>query len=223
MSQRLASAWLPPLPPRRRFRRRASVAVNRRGGPLGHMLGNLEVLLREKLGITVRRTSAIRGFAGYGPGFWGPGHDPFTHQVLGPDEVDMSKVIGALGFHTERVSEPADIIPALRRAFDVNKFRSPGLYRVHLLPVPGLRPVGRTGGVKRICAPISPPSTFPGAPRAAGEPGTHMNTAGPLENGFRARPCGPPRNDSGGSLCLILSTNGCDTDKCRNRSPSPTR
>ena len=27
--------------------------------------------------------------------------------------------------------------------------RSPGLYRVHLQPVPGLRPVGRTGGVKR--------------------------------------------------------------------------
>ena len=60
------------------------------------------------------------GFAGYGPGFWGPGHDPFTHQVLGPDEVDMSKVIGALGFHSERVSEPAEVVPALRRALDVN-------------------------------------------------------------------------------------------------------
>src|SRR5207247_11463778 len=34
--------------------------------------------------------------------------------------VDMSKVIGALGFHTERVTEPAEIIPALRRALDVN-------------------------------------------------------------------------------------------------------
>src|SRR5260370_24937328 len=75
------------------------------------MLGNLEVLLREKRGITVVHISN-GGFAGYGPGFWGPGHDPFTHQVLGPDEVDMSKVIGALGFHTERVSEPAEIIPA---------------------------------------------------------------------------------------------------------------
>ena len=61
---------------------------------LGYMLGNLEVLLREKLGITVVHISN-GGFAGYGPGFWGPGHDPFTHQVLGPDEVDMSKVIGA--------------------------------------------------------------------------------------------------------------------------------
>jgi thiamine pyrophosphate-dependent acetolactate synthase large subunit-like protein len=32
----------------------------------------------------------------------------------------MSKVIGALGFHTERVGEPAEIIPALRRALEIN-------------------------------------------------------------------------------------------------------
>ena len=97
---------------------RASVAVTGEAG-LGYMLGNLEVLLREKLGITVVHISN-GGFAGYGPGFWGPGHDPFTHQVMGYDEVDMSKVIGALGFHTERVSEPAEVIPALRRALEVN-------------------------------------------------------------------------------------------------------
>jgi len=100
------------------FPGRASVAVTGEAG-LGYMLGNLEVLLREKLGITVVHISN-GGFAGYGPGFWGAGHDPFTHQVMGPDEVDMSKVIGALGFHTERVSEPAEVIPALRRALDVN-------------------------------------------------------------------------------------------------------
>ena len=64
---------------------RASVAVTGEAG-LGYMLGNLKVLLREKLGITVVHSSN-GGFAGYGPGFWGPGHDPFTHQVLGPDEV----------------------------------------------------------------------------------------------------------------------------------------
>jgi hypothetical protein len=46
---------------------------------LGYMLGNLEVLLREKLGITVVHISN-GGFAGYGPGFCGPGHDPFTHR-----------------------------------------------------------------------------------------------------------------------------------------------
>ena len=97
---------------------RASIAVTGEAG-LGYMLGNLEVLLREKLGVTVVHISN-GGFAGYGPGFWGPGHDPFTHAVLGPDEVDMSKVIGAMGFHTERVSEPGEVVPALQRALAVN-------------------------------------------------------------------------------------------------------
>jgi acetolactate synthase-1/2/3 large subunit len=105
------------------FPGRASVAVTGEAG-LGYMLGNLEVLLREKLGVTVVHISN-GGFAGYGPGFWGPGHDPFTHQVTGYDEVDMSKVIGALGFHTERVTEPAEIVPALRRALDVNASDKP--------------------------------------------------------------------------------------------------
>lgn len=100
------------------FPDRASIAVTGEAG-LGYMLGNLEVLLREKLGITVVHISN-GGFAGYGPGFWGAGHDPFTHQVMGYDEVDMSKVIGALGFHTERVTEPAEVIPALNRALAVN-------------------------------------------------------------------------------------------------------
>jgi thiamine pyrophosphate-dependent acetolactate synthase large subunit-like protein len=100
------------------FPNRATVAVTGEAG-LGYMLGNLEVLLREKLGVTVAHISN-GGFAGYGPGFWGPGHDPFTHSVLGPDEVDMSKVIGALGVHSERVREPKEIIPALRRALCAN-------------------------------------------------------------------------------------------------------
>ena len=46
--------------------------------------------------------------------------DPYTHAVTGPDEVDMSKVIGALGLHAERVSEPAEVLPALRRALAAN-------------------------------------------------------------------------------------------------------
>ena len=88
------------------------------------MLGNLEVPLRQKLGITVVHISN-GGFAGYGPGFWGPGHDPFTHAVLGYDEVDMSKVLGELGLHTERVSEPSKVIPALQRALAVNESGQP--------------------------------------------------------------------------------------------------
>src|SRR5260370_37761730 len=101
------------------------------------MVGNLEVVVREKLGITVVHISN-GGFAGYGPGFWGPGHDPFTHRVLGPDEVDMSKVIGALGFHTERVSEPAEIIPALRRARRIKAARRPAHIAFTFCPDPRL-------------------------------------------------------------------------------------
>ena len=102
---------------------RPAVTVTGEAG-LGYMLGNLEVALRQKLGITVAHVSN-GGFAGYGPGFWGPGHDPFTHAVLGPDEVDMSKVIGDLGFHTERVSDPSEVVPALRRALDANQSNQP--------------------------------------------------------------------------------------------------
>ena len=102
---------------------RPAVAVTGEAG-LGYMLGNLEVALRQQLGITVAHISN-GGFAGYGPGFWGPGHDPFTHSVLGPDDVDMSKVLGDLGFHTERVSEPSEVVPALRRALEVNQSNRP--------------------------------------------------------------------------------------------------
>jgi acetolactate synthase-1/2/3 large subunit len=105
------------------FPARASVAVTGEAG-LGYMFGNLEVLLREKLGVTVVHISN-GGFAGYGPGFWGPGHDPFTHAVLGPNEVDMSKVIGALGLHAERVHEPSEVIPALQRALAANASGQP--------------------------------------------------------------------------------------------------
>ncbi len=102
---------------------RPAVTVTGEAG-LGYMLGNLEVALRQKLGITVAHISN-GGFAGYGPGFWGPGHDPFTHAVLGPGEVDMSKVIGELGFHTERVAEPSEVVPALRRALAANQNNQP--------------------------------------------------------------------------------------------------
>jgi acetolactate synthase-1/2/3 large subunit len=105
------------------FPARPSVAVTGEAG-LGYMLGNLEVPLRQKLGITVVHISN-GGFAGYGPGFWGPGHDPWTHAVLGYDEVDMSKVLGELGLHTERVSEPSEVIPALQRALAVNESGQP--------------------------------------------------------------------------------------------------
>ena len=92
------------------FPDRHSVAVTGDAG-VGYMLGNLEVPVRQKIGITVAHVSN-GGFAGYGPGFWGEGHDPFTHRVMGHEDVDMSRVASELGLHAERVSDPADIVAA---------------------------------------------------------------------------------------------------------------
>ena len=119
----LGFGWAASVAARLADQSRPAVTVTGEAG-LGYMLGNLEVALRQNLGITVAHISN-GGFAGYGPGFWGPGHDPFTHSVLGPDDVDMSRVIGELGFHTERVSEPSEVVPALRRALEVNESNKP--------------------------------------------------------------------------------------------------
>ena len=37
----------------------------------------------------------------------------------------MSKVIGELGYHTERVSEPSEVVLALKRALEANKSGQP--------------------------------------------------------------------------------------------------
>ena len=105
------------------FPQKQCVAVTGEAG-LGYMMGNLEVPLRQKMGITVAHVSN-GGFAGYGPGFWGDGHDPFTHKVMDYNEVDMSRVIGELGYHTERVTEPSEVILAFKRAFSANESGQP--------------------------------------------------------------------------------------------------
>ena len=88
------------------------------------MLGNLEVPVRENIGITIVHISN-GGFSGYGPGFWGDGHDPYTHEVQGYDVVDMSKVLSDMGLYSERIEEPEEIIPALERALEANKSGRP--------------------------------------------------------------------------------------------------
>ena len=88
------------------------------------MLGNLEVPVREQIGITVVHISN-GGFSGYGPGFWGEGHDPYTHNVLGNQDVNMSKAISQLGLYTDRVSDPDKIIPSLEKALEINKEGKP--------------------------------------------------------------------------------------------------
>ena len=102
---------------------RQCVAVTGDAG-VGYMLGNLEVPVRQGVGITVVHISN-GGFAGYGPGFWGEGHDPFTHRVLGPEDVDMARVASELGLHSERVTEPSEVVNALKRAQAANDSGQP--------------------------------------------------------------------------------------------------
>jgi acetolactate synthase-1/2/3 large subunit len=96
---------------------------------LSYMLGNLEVLNRLKIGITIVHINN-GGFSGYGPGFWGEGHDPYTYDVLGSDEINMTAAIENIGWQTERVTEPSEVAPALQRAFDANQSDKPAYIEV---------------------------------------------------------------------------------------------
>jgi len=91
---------------------------------VGYMLCNLEALVRYSIGVTTLHINN-GGFAGYGPGFWGGGHDPYTCEVSDHSVTDMSEAVKALGYYTERVQEPSEIIPAMRRALDENEQNRP--------------------------------------------------------------------------------------------------
>ena len=97
---------------------RHAVAVTGEAG-LAYMMGNLEVPVREKLPITIVHISN-GGFSGYGPGFWGDGHDPYTHVVMGHDQVNMAKAIAEFGYHTDRVDQPDNVAAALEGALAAN-------------------------------------------------------------------------------------------------------
>ena len=88
------------------------------------MLGNLEVATRYQLGITVVHI-ANGGFAGYGPGFWGDGHDPYTHEVTGYNELNMSKIAAELGYLSLRIDNPDEIENALEEALIANEKGQP--------------------------------------------------------------------------------------------------
>ena len=91
---------------------------------VGYMLGNLEALVRHRIGITTIHINN-GGFAGYGPGFWGPGHDPYTCELCEHAVADMSEAARAMGCYAEDVTEPAEIVPALQRAFAENEAGRP--------------------------------------------------------------------------------------------------
>jgi len=110
------------------FPDRQSVAVIG-DAALAYMLGNFEVLSRIKLGVTVIHINN-GGFSGYGPGFWGEGHDPYTFDVLGPDDINMTNAIKEIGWSTERVHEPGEVGAALKRAFAANENNQPAYVEI---------------------------------------------------------------------------------------------
>ncbi len=84
-----------------------------------YMMGNFEAVARYKIGITTLHINN-GGYSGYGPGFWGAGHDPYTWKVSDHASACMASMARAVGFHSEDVTAPAEVIPALKRAFDEN-------------------------------------------------------------------------------------------------------
>ena len=86
---------------------------------VSYMMGNFEAVARYKLGITTIHINN-GGYSGYGPGFWGAGHDPYTFKVSDHTEASMSAMAKAVGWYGEMVSEPSEVIPALKRALDAN-------------------------------------------------------------------------------------------------------
>ncbi|MEK7875489.1 MAG: thiamine pyrophosphate-dependent enzyme [Pseudomonadota bacterium] len=84
-----------------------------------YMMGNFEAVSRYGIGITTLHINN-GGYSGYGPGAWGPGHDPYTWKVSDHAAACMSAMARAVGWHGEDVSEPSQVIPALKRALDAN-------------------------------------------------------------------------------------------------------
>jgi thiamine pyrophosphate-dependent acetolactate synthase large subunit-like protein len=116
---------------------------------VGYMLGNLEAALRNNLGLTTIHLNNS-GYAGYGPGFWGPGENPYTFALTSSDKCNLAKAVQGIGIYAERVTEPAEIVPAIKRALDENAKKRPAYIEVITSQYPiwgtwvGLNPKGTT-------------------------------------------------------------------------------
>jgi acetolactate synthase I/II/III large subunit len=91
---------------------------------VSYMMGNFEAVVRNGFGITTVHINN-GGYSGYGPGYWGAGHSPFTHKVSDHTVANLSAMAQAVGYYAERVTRTAEIIPALQRAFEANSRNRP--------------------------------------------------------------------------------------------------
>ena len=121
---------------------------------IGYMLGNLEAALRNNLGLTTIHLNNS-GYAGYGPGFWGPGENPYTFALTTSDKCNLAKAVQGIGIQAERVTEPSEIVPAIKRALDENAKKRPAFIEVITSQYPiwgtwvGLNPKGTTRSQKK--------------------------------------------------------------------------
>jgi len=95
----------------------------------GYQVGNYEALVRNGMGITTIHINNS-GFGGYGPGFWGPGHSPFTSEVAPSDVVNTAMTVEGFGIHSERVEDPDEVATALKRALKENEAGRPAFIEV---------------------------------------------------------------------------------------------
>jgi len=95
----------------------------------GYQVGNYEALVRNGMGITTVHINNS-GFSGYGPGFWGPGHSPYTSDVTPSDAMSTAKAVEGFGISSERVEDPDEVAPALKRALRENASGRPAFIEV---------------------------------------------------------------------------------------------
>jgi len=86
---------------------------------VGYQMGNYEALVRHKIAITTIHINNS-GFAGYGKGFWGRGHDPYTCDVTPSSILNMAAATASIGEYSERVEKPDEVVPAIKRALAAN-------------------------------------------------------------------------------------------------------
>jgi acetolactate synthase-1/2/3 large subunit len=96
---------------------------------VGYQMGNWETLVRYGMGVTTVHINND-GFGGYGPGFWGAGHSPYTYELSSSSVQSSAKVAEALGMAAERVDDPDEVGPALKRALKANAKGEPYLVEV---------------------------------------------------------------------------------------------
>jgi acetolactate synthase-1/2/3 large subunit len=106
---------------------------------VAYQVGDYESLIRNEIGITTIHINNS-GFSGYGPGFWGPGNAPYTAHVTPASVMNMAKAVEAMGEHAERVDDPDEVAPALKRALRENESGRPAYIEVicSQYPIAGL-------------------------------------------------------------------------------------